>query len=82
MNGRTIRIVTTGIFAAMITVMTAYICHIPYGSEWRIYPFRRYPDLSGGSVPSPALCLCGSGYRRRDGGSVDRPHVDACYGYY
>ena len=31
MNGRTIRIVTTGIFAAMITVMTAYICHIPYG---------------------------------------------------
>ena len=33
MNGRTIRIVTTGIFAAMITVMTAYICHIPYGAN-------------------------------------------------
>ena len=30
MHGKTIRIVTTGIFAAMITVMTAYICHIPY----------------------------------------------------
>lgn len=31
MKKRTINIVTTGIFAAMITVMTAYICHIPYG---------------------------------------------------
>ena len=33
MHGKTIRIVTTGIFAAMITVMTAYICHIPYGAN-------------------------------------------------
>lgn len=31
MRKRTLKIVTTGIFAAMITVMTAYICHIPYG---------------------------------------------------
>lgn len=31
MNKKTMKIVTTGIFAAMITVMTAYICHIPYG---------------------------------------------------
>lgn len=33
MKGRTIRIVSTGIFAAMITVMTAYICHVPYGAN-------------------------------------------------
>ena len=29
----TTRMVTTGLFAAMITVMTAYICHIPYGAN-------------------------------------------------
>lgn len=29
----TSQIVTTGLFAAMITVMTAYICHIPYGAN-------------------------------------------------
>lgn len=29
----TSKIVTTGLFAAMITVMTAYICHIPYGAN-------------------------------------------------
>lgn len=33
MSGRTKKIVITGIFAAMITVMTAYICHIPYGAN-------------------------------------------------
>ena len=31
MRKQTLKLVTTGIFAAMITVMTAYICHIPYG---------------------------------------------------
>lgn len=30
---KTLNIVTTGIFAAMIAVMTAYICHIPYGAN-------------------------------------------------
>ena len=29
----TTRMVTTGLFAAMITVMTAYICHIPVGTN-------------------------------------------------
>lgn len=33
MSGKTKKIVTTGIFAAMIAVMTAYICHIPYGAN-------------------------------------------------
>ena len=33
MRNRTLKIVTTGIFAAMIAVMTAYICHIPYGAN-------------------------------------------------
>ena len=56
MHGKTIRIVTTGIFAAMITVMTAYICHIPYGANGGYIHFRRYDDLSGSGVPSAALC--------------------------
>ena len=33
MSGKTKIIVTTGIFAAMIAVMTSYICHIPYGAN-------------------------------------------------
>ena len=32
-SATTTRMVTTGLFAAMITVMTAYICHIPYGAN-------------------------------------------------
>ena len=31
MRQRTSKMVTTGLFSAMITIMTAYICHIPYG---------------------------------------------------
>lgn len=30
---RTNKMVITGVFAAMITIMTAYICHIPYGAN-------------------------------------------------
>ncbi len=33
MRNRTSKITTAGLFAAMITVMTAYICHIPYGAN-------------------------------------------------
>lgn len=33
MRNRTTKITTAGLFAAMITVMTAYICHIPYGAN-------------------------------------------------
>lgn len=32
-SATTTKLVTTGLFAAMITVMTAYICHIPYGAN-------------------------------------------------
>lgn len=32
-NTATSKLVTTGLFAAMITIMTAYICHIPYGAN-------------------------------------------------
>ena len=33
MKQNTSKLVVTGLFAAMITVMTAYICHIPYGAN-------------------------------------------------
>ena len=33
MRQNTSKIVTAGLFAAMITIMTAYICHIPYGAN-------------------------------------------------
>ena len=32
-NNTTSKLVLTGLFAAMITIMTAYICHIPYGAN-------------------------------------------------
>lgn len=32
-NAATSKLVTTGLFAAMITIMTAYICHVPYGAN-------------------------------------------------
>lgn len=32
-NNVTSKLVITGLFAAMITIMTAYICHIPYGAN-------------------------------------------------
>lgn len=32
-NTATSKLVTTGLFAAMITIMTAYIFHIPYGAN-------------------------------------------------
>lgn len=32
-NTTTSKLVITGAFAAMITIMTAYICHIPYGAN-------------------------------------------------
>ena len=31
MRNNTSKITAAGLFAAMITIMTAYICHIPYG---------------------------------------------------
>lgn len=33
MKSNTSKLTMTGLFAAMITVMTAYICHIPYGAN-------------------------------------------------
>lgn len=35
MNKRqqTLNLTMTGVFAAMITIMTAYICHVPYGAN-------------------------------------------------
>ena len=33
MRTNTSKITATGLFAAMITIMTAYICHIPYGAN-------------------------------------------------
>ena len=30
---KTTKMAAAGLFAAMITVMTAYICHIPYGAN-------------------------------------------------
>lgn len=35
MNKRqqTLKLTLTGVFAAMITIMTAYICHVPYGAN-------------------------------------------------
>ena len=33
MKSNTSKVTMTGLFAAMITVMTAYICHIPYGAN-------------------------------------------------
>ena len=33
MKNNTSKLTMTGLFAAMITVMTAYICHIPYGAN-------------------------------------------------
>ena len=33
MRNNTSKITATGLFAAMITIMTAYICHIPYGAN-------------------------------------------------
>lgn len=33
MKQNTSKLVITGLFAAMITLMTAYICHIPYGAN-------------------------------------------------
>lgn len=32
-NSTTSKLVLTGLLAAMITIMTAYICHIPYGAN-------------------------------------------------
>ena len=33
MRNNTLKITAAGLFAAMITIMTAYICHIPYGAN-------------------------------------------------
>lgn len=33
MREKTMKLAAAGLFAAMITVMTAYICHIPYGAN-------------------------------------------------
>lgn len=33
LNAATSKLVTAGLFAAMITIMTAYIFHIPYGAN-------------------------------------------------
>nr|WP_288556415.1 TIGR04002 family protein [uncultured Mediterraneibacter sp.] len=30
---QTLKLTMTGVFAAMITIMTAYICHVPYGAN-------------------------------------------------
>lgn len=30
---KTVKMAATGVFAAMITIMTAFICHIPYGAN-------------------------------------------------
>ena len=30
---KTVKMAAAGLFAAMIAIMTAYICHIPYGAN-------------------------------------------------
>ena len=82
MNGRTIRIVTTGIFAAMITVMTAYICHIPYGANGGYIHFGdTLIYLAAVFLPRPyAFAAAAIG-----GGMADlltAPMWMPCYGYY
>ena len=79
---KTIRIVTTGIFAAMITVMTAYICHIPYGANGGYIHFGDTMIYLAAVFPSAALCTCGSGHRRRNSGSSDCTYVDAGDSYH
>ena len=32
-NATTTKMVMTGLLAAMVAIMTAYICHIPYGAN-------------------------------------------------
>ena len=57
MKSNTSKIVTTGLFAAMITVMTAYICHIPYGANGGYIHFGDTLIYIGGSISTRPYAL-------------------------
>ena len=74
---KTVKMAAAGLFAAMIAIMTAYICHIPYGANGGLYSFWRRTDLPGSRISSETICSCGGSYRRGSGRSADGSHVGA-----
>ena len=73
------RITATAVMAALTTLMTAYIFHIPVGvGERRICTSGRYYDLSGSSISATTLRMCGRSNRRWPGRSSDSTCMGAC----
>ena len=68
----------TGLFAAMITIMTAWLFHIPYGANGGYIHFG--PDLSGRRSAAPALCHGRSRPGRRACGPSHCPGMGAGHG--
>ena len=76
---KTVKMAAAGLFAAMIAVMTAYICHIPYGANGGYIHFGdALIYLAAVFLPRP-YAPCGGGNWRRSGGSADSSYVDSGY---
>ena len=69
------RITATAVMAALTTLMTAYIFHIPVGVNGGS---GRHDDLSGSSISATTLRMCGRSDRRWPGRSSDSTCMGAC----
>ena len=85
------RITATAVMAALTTLMTAYIFHIPVGVNgaigstynFMLKKFKRiwnayHDDLSGSSISATTLRMCGRSDRRWPGRSSDSTCMGAC----
>lgn len=70
------RITATAVMAALTTLMTAYIFHIPVGVNGGYCTSGRHDNLSGSSVSATTLRMCGRSDRRWPG----RPSDSTCMG--
>ena len=61
------KITATAVMAALTTLMTAYIFHIPVGVNGGYVHLGDTMIYLAGSISASALCLCGGSHRRRTG---------------
>lgn len=82
MNSQVKKLTFTALMAAMITIFTAYICHIPVGQNGGYIHFGDSLILYRSVPPSMAVCNDSRSYRRWHGRFADRTYLGACNNHH
>lgn len=82
MNSQVKKLTFTALMAAMITIFTAYICHIPVGQNGGYIHFGdSLIYIAACLLPWPYAMTAGS-YRRWHGRFADRTYLGACNNHH